>query len=386
MERRTFIKKTGFGASGILLSSGAGIANRVLKSNNRLVFVGTYTESPEQGILRYQFDPSNGKLVSCGPPIPSANPSFLARSHDGNFLFAVNETSDYEGIPGGYVSGYRILNTSGDLEFLGSQATLGAHPCHVSVSADNRFIVISNYTGGNVTVIPVGKNGSLGKAVSAIAHHGSGPNTERQEKAHVHSATFSPDNRFVYVCDLGLDQVVVYPFDRVTGVLNDSGKFIYHTAPGAGPRHFCISREGNLAFLINELNSTLSLLSVEKESGILREISTQSTLPNDFTGQNTCADIHIHPSGKFIYGSNRGHDTIALFKLNQANRTLKPEGHFSTGGKTPRNFCLDPSGQFLLAANQNTGNITVFRIDLTSGHLDRIQSIEGVHKPVCINF
>lgn len=386
MNRRKFLMLSGSGASGILLANTSLLTGSGSGSKRDLVFVGTYTEAPEQGILRYRFDPSSGKLMPSGLAIPAVNPSFLARSYDGRFLFAVNETADYKGIPGGYVSSYRILNDQGDLRFLGSQPTRGAHPCHVAVSADNRFLLVSNYTGGNVSVIPVAADGSLKESVCEIRHEGSGPNKERQEKAHVHSVTLSADNRFACVCDLGLDQVVVYPFNKESGILDAAGKIIYHTAPGAGPRHFCFTGDGKLALLINELDSTLSLLSFDRNTGQLKEVTTQPTLPSEFTGQNTCADVHVHPSGRFVYGSNRGHDSIVLFALNREDRTLSQRAHFPTGGNTPRNFAIDPLGNFLMAANQNSGSIKVLRINPESGHLMPLDTVSGINKPVCINF
>jgi 6-phosphogluconolactonase len=386
MKRRDFLRNTAVGASGLLIGSGKSLGHIGRNHKSRLVFIGTYTETPDQGILRYLFDPSDGSLTSAGPAIPAENPSFLARSHDGQFLFAVNETAVFNGNPGGYASSFRILNQKGDLQFLGSQPTLGAHPCQVTVSGDDRFILVSNYTGGNVTVLPVNGDGTLGNPVSMIQHHGSGPNSERQEKAHVHSASLSADNRFAYVCDLGLDQVIIYPFDSKTGQLNEAGKIIYKTAPGAGPRHFSLVPHNHQAVLINELDSTLSLLSADPFAGLLVEQSTLSTLPSGFNGHNTCADVHVHPSGRFVYGSNRGHDSIALFTLDPSGFGLKPGGHFPTGGTTPRNFAIDPTGAFLLAANQNSGSISVFRIDQKSGELNQTGAIAGLHSPVCINF
>jgi 6-phosphogluconolactonase len=245
---------------------------------------------------------------------------------------------------------------------------------------------VANYTGGNVTILPILSDGQLGEPVDMIQHKGKGVNTIRQEGPHAHSVNLSPDNRFAIVCDLGIDKIMIYRFDQITGKLTPADTPFFQTAPGAGPRHFTFSRDGGNAFVVNELNSTITSLKYDPAKGILTELQTLSTLPDDFTAENTCADVHIHPNGLFVYASNRGHDSIAVFVIEPGSVKLKLLQNQSTLGKTPRNFAIHSSGQFLLAANQNSNTVNVFTIDPGTGRLGETGKFLQINKPVCVLF
>jgi 6-phosphogluconolactonase len=385
MERREFISKGTVGLAGITVAGLPAFSKGILEGIGRsVIYVGTYTDKRAEGINLCDFGPSTGSLSARMDVIAAENPSFLALSPDGNLLFAVKEVSDFRGTSGGAVSAWKIDKGSGSLTFINSQPSLGADPCHLTVSLNGKFVLVANYTGGNVAVLPVAQGGTLGEAVCVKQHSGQGPNTSRQEKPHAHSINLSPDNQYAYACDLGIDKIMIYRFDAESGQLTSASVPFFQTAPGAGPRHFCFSPDGRHAFVINELNSTITALSFESSSGSLREIQTLSTLPNDFKGENTCADVHVHPNGRFLYGSNRGHDSIAVFSLDQKTGALSPAGHQPVGGITPRNFLIVPSGEYLLVANQNSNTINVYKINQANGMLTPTGQSAEVPQPVCI--
>ncbi|MFH0760938.1 MAG: lactonase family protein [Bacteroidota bacterium] len=385
MNRRSFLMSSGLGIAGIALSGHRLFpAGGPASPDFRRLFIGTYTTGPAEGINQARMEMLSGniRLEKVNPGIE--NPSFLAISPDGNFLYAVNETGEYEGMPGGSVSAFRMGQDGSELTFLNSRSSLGAHPCHLTVSRNGKFVLTANYTGGNVSVLPVMDDGSLGEAVEMQQHSGSGPNTQRQGKAHAHSVNLSPDNRFAYVCDLGIDKVMIYRFNDRTGKLSPAETPFFRTAAGAGPRHFVFSPDKNRVFLINELNSTLSSLFVDTKNGILTEIQTVSLLPAEFSGENTGADVHVHPNGRFVYGSNRGHDSITVYSADRKTGRLKLMQHQATLGRTPRNFAIDPSGSYLLAANQNSNSIRVFTISRKTGMLAPTNNFLTVPCPVCV--
>lgn len=385
MNRKKFITTTGLALTGLSLKGIMGFSNDpAYGKQERMLYIGTYSDAVSGGVNSVSMDTVSGRLTACKIAVYAKNPSFLALSPDGKFLFAVDEIEGYGASQGGAVSSFRIVKGGGQLELINSQPSMGAHPCHLTVSRNGKFVLVANYTGGNVAVLPVSENGTLGEPVCVKQHTGKGPNINRQEKPHAHSITLSPDNQYAYVCDLGIDRIMIYRFDTASGQLTPGSVQFFQTAPGAGPRHFCFSPDNRRAFVINELNSKMTSLDYDPSDGSLREIQTLSTLPDDFKDENTCADIHVHPGGRFVYGSNRGHDSIAVFGLDPETGHLKPAGHQPVGGKTPRNFAIDPTGTYLLAANQNSNTINVFKINLKDGSLSPTGNSVKVEKPVCI--
>jgi 6-phosphogluconolactonase len=301
------------------------------------------------------------------------------------FLYAVNETLDYQGQKSGAVSAFAIDQRTGELSFLNKQPSMGGAPCHISITNDGRFALIANYIGGNVAVIPIEKNGSLGRSVDVRQHEGKGPNAERQEAPHAHSVLLDDKNRFAFVNDLGTDKVVTYAFDRNTGKLSpNAAQPFYKARPGAGPRHFKIHSNGRFAFVLNELDMTVTSLYFDAKLGKLSEVQTLSTLPTSYAGPNSCADIHISPDGNFLYASNRGHDSIVSYRIDPKTGSLQLIEHVPTGGKTPRNFAIDPTGSYLLAANQRSDSVVVFGIDRRTGKLSATGHTVRVPSPVCL--
>lgn len=351
-----------------------------------LAYVGTYTVRGSQGIYAYRYDASTGGLEPLGLAAESDNPSFLAIAPNHHFLYAVNEGKFQGKSDTGGVSAFSIDPQTGKLTFLDEVASRGADPCHLSLDRNGKFVLVANYTGGSVASFPVAADGKLGEASSFIQHEGSGPNKERQEKAHAHWIDLSPDGRYALNADLGLDQVVVYRFDAAKGSLTSNAPPFAKLAPAAGPRHVAFHPNGKFVYVISELNSTVTTFSYAARTGTLRELQVVPTLPKDFKGENSPAEMVVHPSGKFLYGSNRGHDSIVVYRIDPKKGTLTFIEHVSTKGKAPRNFAMDPAGKFLLAANQESDNIVVFAIDQTTGRLTPTGTEIKVPAPVCIVF
>jgi 6-phosphogluconolactonase len=344
------------------------------------VYIGTYTKGKGQGIVRLDMDAETGALTSRGVVAEAVNPSFLTLSPDSKFLYSVSEVS---GQPG--VAAFAVDAATGGLKELNRQPTGGGGPCHVAVDPTGRYLLVANYGGGSVSVVPIRPDGSLGERTDLKQHRGgSGVVKSRQEGPHAHSVTLDPTGRRVVVADLGLDQLLVYSLDPATGKLTLADTVA--SSPGAGPRHFAFHPNGRLAFAINELDSTLTAYRYDPETGKLSAVATARTLPEGFTGGNTTAEVRVHPGGKFVYASNRGHDSIAAFAVDGETGRLTPLGHTPTEGKTPRNFNIDPTGRFLLAANQNSGNVVAFRIDPATGQLTPTGSRVEVPFPVCVLF
>ena len=357
-----------------------------MKANKSTLYIGTYTKGESKGIYKYSFDRTTGVLDNGGLVAVADNPSFLALHPSGNWLYAVGELMSYEGEESGAVRAFSIAPETGELLWLNQQSSMGGAPCHVSVDASGKWVLIANYMGGNVAVYPVGDGGVLGKAVSIVNHEGAGENPKRQKGPHAHSITLDPENKRAIVADLGIDKLMCYDFNVDTGALSPAPVPYVQTAPGAGPRHFAFHPDGQHAFVINELNSTLSSYSYSSETGALVEQHTVSTLPADFQGNSSCADVHVSPDGRFVYGSNRGHDSIVIVAFNSETGMLEVVGHQSTLGRTPRNFTLDPAGAFLLVANQDSHSIFVFSIDQTTGLLESTGQRLEVPAPVCLKF
>lgn len=358
------------------------------KQNNgeMFVFIGTYTRGKSEGIYVYSMDMSSGILKFASKATGLSNPSFLAIHPQKPYLYAVNEVSEFAGKPSGAVSAFAIDEKTGELTFLNQQSSHGSGPCHMSVDKTGRCVFVANYGGGSVSILPIGSDGQLGKATDFVKHHGSSVNPKRQEKAHAHSVTLSPDNCYAFVADLGLDKIMVYQLALTTGKLKPNDKPWIKVKAGAGPRHFDFHPTGVYAYLINELNNTLTAFTYDGTRGMLREIQTISTLPEDFEDTSYCADVHVSPSGRFVYGSNRGHDSIVIFAIDENTGQLTYVDHEPTQGKNPRNFAIDSTGTFLLVANQDTDTIVTFRIDSETGKLMSTGHVVEVPNPVCLKM
>ncbi len=354
--------------------------------NSYLLYVGTYTEKESKGIYAYRFDAASTQLTPLGLAAETANPSFLAIDPSGRFLYAVNEVQNYKGASSGAVSSFGIDQQNAKLSSLNEVPSRGADPCYITFDKTGKFALIANYTGGSIAVFPVKPNGDIGESSAFVQHTGSSINKERQAGPHAHWIETTPDNRFAIAVDLGLDELLVYRFDASKGSLIPNDPPFASLDPGAGPRHLAFHPNGKLAYVVNELQSTITAFTYDPSGGTLQKLNTISTLPKNFTGVNDTAEIHVHPSGKFLYASNRGHDSIALFSIDGRTGALTLVDHFPTQGKTPRDFDIDPTGKFLFVANQGTNNIVVFRIDLNNGKLTPTGQILQVPSPVCLKF
>jgi len=349
------------------------------------VYFGTYTNETTKGIYLSTLDTATGKLSPAELAGEVKNPSFVAIHPSRKFLYAVSEISDFDGKRVGGVSAFQIDGATGRLKLLNQQSSVGAGPCHLVVDAAGRNILAANYGGGSVCVLPIGEDGKLSPASSSIQHQGSSVNKQRQEAPHAHSINLDPANRFAFAADLGLDKVLIYKFDGGKGMLTANDPPAGIVAPGSGPRHFAFHPSGKYAFVNNEMTSSVTAFAYDPARGSLTEIHTLSTLPEPTPGNST-AETVVHPSGKFVYVSNRGHDSLAMFQCDEATGKLTPIGHQSTGGKTPRNFNIDKTGRYVLAANQSTNNVVVLKIDLNSGKLTPTGNSIDVGSPVCVRF
>ncbi len=353
------------------------------------VYVGTYTVdgSASKGIYAYRFDLDNAKLTPIGLAAQTTSPSFLAVHPNHRFLYAANEVGDYQGKKSGGVSAFAIDRATGKLTLLNQVASGGADPCYITVDKTGKYVLVANYTGGSVSVFPVLADGRLGDASAFIQHRGHGTNPKRQEGPHAHSIDLSPDNRFAIVDDLGLDETLVYRFDSAKGTLVLNDPPFAKADAGAGPRHFAFHPNGKFGYVVNEMASTVSVFAYDAAGGVLRPITqTISTLPKGFAGENTTAEIEVHPSGNFLYASNRGHDSIAVFAIDATKGTLTLLEYMLTKGQSPRNFEIDPTGTLLFAANEKSDNIVAFRINQQSGRLTPANNVLDISQPVCVKF
>ena len=349
------------------------------------VYIGTYTGPKSNGIYLSQLDPASGKLAAAELAAEVASPSFLAIHPNKKYVYSVNEVSDSDGKPTGAVSAFVVDPQTGKLKLLNQQSSQGAGPCHLVVDRAGKNVLVANYGGGSCAVLPIAEDGKLKAASSAIQHSGKSVNPGRQEGPHAHSINLDAANAFAFVADLGLDKVLIYKFDPAAGKLQPNDPPSAPVAPGSGPRHFAFHPGGVSAYVINEIANTITAFEYNPSRGSLKEIQTISTLPADFKGQSHTAEVVAHPSGKFVYGSNRGHDSIAIFSVDAAGK-LTAAGHQPTEGKTPRNFAIDPSGTYLLAENQGSDTIVVFRIDPQTGGLKPTGHKLEVPSPVCVRM
>jgi len=370
----------------LLLMPTMSVAQKSHSRGKYLVYIGTYTGPASKGIYAYRFDASTGQATSLGLVGETVNPSFLAIDPSRRFLYAANEVSDYQGKKSGAVSAFAIDRKSGKLTFLNELPSGGAGPCYVSLDKTGKHVVVANYDSGSVAVFPVLAGGKIGEPSSVIQHTGHGPDPKRQEGPHAHQIDTSPDNRFALAADLGLDEVLVYRFDAAKGTLAANDPPFAKVAPGAGPRHFVFHPNAKFLYVIDEVASTVTAFSYDAASGTLQLLTAVSTLPEGFKGSNDTAEIKVSPDSKFLYGSNRGHDSIATFSLDSSTGTPTFVETVSTGGKTPRNFEIAPGGDYVFAANQESNNVVVFKVDKTTGHLTPTGQELETPSPVCIKF
>lgn len=354
--------------------------------NAYIVYVGTYTGPASKGIYAFRFEESSGKATPLGIAAETENPSFLALDPRGKYLYAANEISDYQGQKSGGVSAFEIDRDTGKLKFLNEVSSRGPGPCYVTVDRTGKYVLVANYDGGSVAAFPILQDGRLAEASSVVQHQGHGPNPERQERPHAHQIELTRDNRYALAADLGLDKLLVYKFDATKGSLTANDPPYGEVPPAAGPRHFVFHPNGRFVYVINEMGGSVTEFSYDPRTGSLRSLKTVSSLPKEFKGSNDSAEIEVHPSGKFLYASNRGPDNIAVFTIDRRNGSLTPVDHISTRGKAPRNFAIDPTGRFLFAANQESNNIVVFRIHLNSGRLTPTGQVLELPSPVCVKF
>lgn len=350
-------------------------------------YVGTYTSnSNSRGIYCCLFDEKSGKIEGAEVAAELDNPSFLTISPMGRWLFAVSEMRTDGGRSDSSVNAFSVDKT-GELTFVNGQSSGGLGPCHVVTSNDGKILFVANYASGSTTSFRVDDRGTVSKSVSFFQHTGSGIDPDRQEGPHAHSVTLSKNGEYAYVADLGQDRVVCYAIDPESGALSPKPESDGRVKAGSGPRHIDVSADGRFFYLINELSSTVSVFSLNHAGGNLTEIQGGiPALPTDFGGESTAADIHLSNDGAYLYASNRGHDSVAIFRVNGQTGLIDPVGHCLTGGRTPRNFALSPNGVFLLAANQDSDSIVVFRIDSESGVPKPTGNQLTIPKPVCIQF
>ena len=349
-----------------------------------LVYIGTYSSGDEDGIHVYRLDMATGALAHQSSIGGIDNPSFLDIAPNRRFLYAIGETSEVGDRPGGAVAAFAIDQQSGALTHINTESTVGPGPCHISIDRAGQYALVANYGGGSVAILPIREDGSLGPATDFVQHEGSSVNPGRQGGPHAHSIMVAPNNKHAFAPDLGIDQVLIYAIDHANGKL--SAQTPAEIAPGSGPRHLAFHPDSQWAYVINELSNTITAFDYDADAGTLATIQTISTLPDDYAEVSHTADIHVHPNGRFLYGSNRGHDSIAVYAIDQDNGQLALVEIVPTGGANPRNFGLDPTGTYLIVGNHSTDDIFTFRVDPDTGKLAPTGHKAEVGTPVCHKF
>jgi 6-phosphogluconolactonase len=379
--------KTG---SGPAASENAVTLSAVNADSVRILYVGTYTEKEDfvegkaTGMYIYKLNLNSGRLSYVGSSPHTVNPSYLVVDASSQNLYAVNETASKDK-PAGTISAFRLTAGGNTMEYVNTVSSQGNAPCYISLDKTRKWVMCANYGSGTVAVIPVLNDGKLGNATFTHQHRGKG-STPRQDSPHAHLIVQSPYNEFVYSCDLGLDTIFIYKLNAEKGILSRAGKS-YATMPGAGPRHLAFHPSGKVAYEVNELNGTIEVMDVDSATGSLSRIQVISTRDASMKDDAACADIHLTPSGSFLYASNRGNlNNLAMFSVDRQTGKLTLIGHQGVHGKTPRNFVIDPTGKFLLVANQDSGNVVTFRIDPSSGKLIDTGLETSIPTPVCLKF
>ncbi len=347
-------------------------------------YIGTYTRKGSEGIYMTVLDPATGKLSEPVLAAKATNPSFLALHPNRRFLYAVGERGNFQGRQEGSVAAFGIDPKTGLLTQLSERGAGGTGPCHLVTDPSGRMLIVANYSSGSVGVLPIGKDGGLGKRTQSIQHEGSGPNERRQKGPHAHGVTLDSTGKRAVVCDLGIDRAMIYRIDPDASKLLPGQTSFAATPPGGGPRHAAFSPDGRHLFVLNELLSSVTTYAWDAATGTPRLLETVSALPAGFDQHSSAAEIAVHPDGRTVYSSNRGHDSIAVFAFDAATGKLTLKQHQPCGGKTPRCFALDPSGRFLLVANQNTGNVVSYRIDSKTGRLTPAGGEIAVPMAVCV--
>lgn len=353
----------------------------------QVVYVGTYTEpqqSTSEGVYVYSMDSASGELAFKAVIRELINPSYLAVHPQTGFLYAVHEKGTFEGRPGGGVIALAVHPGTGESRLLNKQSSAGEDPCYISIERTGKYALVANYNSGSVAMLPIRPDGTLEEPSHVVQHTGMSIHPERQDKPYAHCILPDFRNRYALSCDLGTDQILIYRMDLEAGRLLEHAEA--KVAPGSGPRHLIFHPNGQYAYVICELNSTLLAFRWNAEAGSLEEIQSVRTLPTGYEGRNLPADLHLTPDGKFLYASNRGHDSFACFEVAADSGLLTLKHHTSTGGREPRGFAIDPSGKFLLSANQNSNNLVTFLIDPGMSHLSRTGEEVQVSMPVCIKF
>ncbi len=384
----TLILATFLICSLLVLNVNSSVAQETNVGNVR-VYVGTYTNKESKGIYTFTLNPTTGETSDPELAAELENPSFVAISPSGKYLYAVNEVSNFAGDgkkPAGGVTGFKVDTKTGKLTKINSQSSGGPGACHLTVDQEGKCVLVANYGGGSVASFPINDDGSLQPATSFIQHTGSSINKRRQTAPHAHSVNVDAANKFAIVADLGLDQLLVYKLDAENGTLSANDPPFVKTIPGGGPRHFSFHPNGKLAFSNNEMLLSVTAYKYNANKGVLTPLETYSTVPDEVeTDGNSTAETLVHPSGKFLYVSNRGHNSIAMFRI-QKNGTLKPLGQEPTGGDVPRGFGIDPTGTFLLAGNRHANNVIVYRINQKSGKLNPTGTVLEIPTPVNVRM
>ncbi len=349
-------------------------------ANDQFAFIGTYTRLGSEGVYTLRLNGETGELTQESVATGLENPSFVALDPSGDHLYAVSETSAFNGSGG--ITAFNVNRATGELTQINQQSTGGPGPCHLMVDATDSLVIVTNYSGGSVSVHPLAADGSVGESTEFIQHEGSSVNSRRQEKAHAHSVNIDSTNSRAYVCDLGKDQVLTYDIDVANGKLSLSAAV--DEVAGEGPRHFTFHPSGNYVYVNNELGNTVTVYDIDGD-GKLSPKQTESTLPSGWNGESHTADIHTSPDGKFLYCSNRGHDSLAIFSIDQSTGNITHIGNESTRGNTPRNFAITPDGKFLLAENQDSDSIVTFKRE-DDGTLTPTGSVLSVPAPVCLQW
>jgi|SRR6218665_344441 len=383
LTRRGFMKLSGLGMVAMTLPDRLGMdAYPFATPTEYYLYVGSYTSAGGEGITLCRLSMATGILQKVAVTRNVSEPSFLAMDHKGRYLYAVNELYSYQGTSSGAVSAFAVNPTTRALTLINQRASLGAGPCFVSVDANDKFVMVANYSGGNVSVFPIQSNGGLGASTDTKQFQGSGPHPN-QNGPHAHQIVTDAANQYALAADLGTDKVMIYRFDGALGKLNATTPASFSTPAGAGPRHFAFHPSGKFVFVINELNSTLLSLAYDGTRGTLTQVQGISTLPAGYTGTSYCAEVRVSPDGRFVYGSNRGHDSIVVFAVDSLGRLTLVQ-HVSTQGLWPRDFILDPTGTYLLVANQKSHSIVSFKRDATTGKLTALGTSLGVTAPTSL--
>jgi 6-phosphogluconolactonase len=369
-------------------------ATRGAEAKDTLVYVGSFTrgKSKSKGIYLFKLQTENLEvsqnitLVPLGLVAETPDPSFIEIDPKRRLLFAVNAINQFEGKPAGAVSAFSIDAANGKLTLLNQRSSMGAGPCHLTLDKTGRNLLVANFNGGSVAVLPVSPDGHLGEATDFVQHTGKSVHPERQKSPHAHCVTLSADNRFAFVCDLGLDKVFTYRFDPEHGKLSPGQPAFTSIRAGAGPRHMAFRPDERFAYVINEIDSTVIAFSYDASAGALKELQNISTLPGYYHGPNSAAEVGVHPSGKYLYASNRGNETVVLFEIDHDKGTLTYVEEQNTGGKTPRHFGIQPSAKHLVIANQDSDTLLACRIDSGNGRLKPSGVFASAPTPTCVKF